>query len=117
MEIRHTYLFKSPDDGRILGYFVPMRGRAVSVAHIMSVLARSHSTMRRFQIGVKTETEHKQNIRWNDKIYTVYNDGEKIPFDDKNIIPLNKQFEFVYPARMPTVEMIQTVSDSNLIIQ
>lgn len=117
MDARYTYFFKSPDDGRILGYFVPWRGKPVSIAHVLTMLARSHSTMRRFQIGVKTETQNGEFTRWDSRIYTVYADNEKIPFDNPKIVPLNKEFEFVCPVKIPIVKMIQHALDSNLIMR
>lgn len=116
MDTRYTYLFRKLGEQKISCYFVPLRGQPVSLNYILNMLARNHSDLKKFQIGVKKQTQNGEIKNWSNNIYVIYDDNQPITFKP-NEIPLNKNFELLYPVTVPIEKIINRVIFSNEIVR
>lgn len=117
MNEKYTYLFRKVGDTEITSYFVPVNMKPVNVSYLLNMLQLTHSSLRRFQIGVQKEYNGKKHISWNSPIYTVCDnvaDAYKLP---KNEIGLDKSFNLICGGKMTPTTIINKIMKNECILK
>lgn len=109
MEPKYTYLFRNAGATELSSYFVPLKMKPVSLMYILKMLARTNSSLRRFQIGIQTEQDGVKKIHWNPTIYNVCENEVAACAVTKGDVALDKNFMPIYGARQTPIQIIKQI--------
>ena len=88
-----------------------------SLMYILKMLARTNSSLRRFQIGIQTEQDGVKKIHWNPTIYNVCENAVVACAVTNGDVALDKNFMPIYGARQTPIQMIKQIIDTEKIMR
>lgn len=117
MDTKYTYLLRRFGETRISAYYVPYKMMPISLSKIFEMLRLTHSTLRKFQIGIQMETDGKKEIIWHPNIYKICESVSESYKLKKDEIPLDKDFNLICGAKLPPTQVINKILQTESILR
>ena len=117
MDTKYTYLLRKFGETQVSAYYVPYKMMPVSLSKVFEMLRLTHSTLRKFQIGIQMETDGKKEIIWHPNIYKICESVSESYKFKKDEIPLDKDFNLICGAKLSPTQIINKILQTETILR
>ncbi len=117
MNKKYTYLFREVGQKNPSSYFIPLKMQPVTLSYILQMLARTNSSLRRFQIGIQTEKNKIKKVKWNSTIYNICDGKSDVQTNQKNTVILDKNFKIISTSHPTILQIIKNYIKPNDIVR
>lgn len=117
MDTKYTYLLRKFGETQVSAYYVPYKMMPVSLSKVFEMLRLTHSTLRKFQIGIQMETDGKKEIIWHPTVYKVCKNVLESYELKKNEVALDKDFNLICGAKLSPTQIINKILQTETILR